>query len=376
VITLIGQFSVEIDSMDFDDPGAFIARTTSPHVLALWESIKEVGLLHHPMLRQSDLRVIHGEDRIAAHYAGGATEVACTLVECTDEELLTIRRHENAHRRDESAAELLARVEAAEMELVLRGFANAALTPVAEPTLPFDPAVDAALGELLAPDAVSAIEDAPPMTPGQRAVHERELSVAIETLTEPRKAGRPKSRRGKALDQIAAEVGRTPNAVRKATERQAKKRELNVIELWGREQPPAWLDPVLEARAGFTDAAAKVQAAMAALTRLGSASQLRDGVLGAQHGALKEVGQQLRLCRPAALCAWCKNLRGVVGNCTACRGLGYLTEEELGQVPDKLKDPRVVMVEGRATRVEESPVSTSAFSAAADSELDMEGLFE
>jgi hypothetical protein len=39
-----------------------------------------------------------------------------------------------------------------------------------------------------------------------------------------------------------------------------------------------------------------------------------------------------------------------------------------------------VMGEGRATRVEESPVSTSAFSAAAESEfdtsVDMEGLFE
>jgi hypothetical protein len=375
VITLIGQFSVDIGHMDFDDPDAFIARTTSPHVLALWESIKEVGLLHHPMLRQSDLRVIHGEDRIAAHYAGGATEVACTLVECTDEELLTIRRHENAHRRDESAAELLARVEAAEKELqYVRDFVptisadcHIDTESVAAGVIQFYPGAD---GELL--------ESVPWSVPSRDDLVSAVL--AAEPTPEPRKAGRPKSRRGKALDQIAAEVGRTPNAVRKATERQAKKRELNVIELWGREQPPAWLDPVLEARAGFTDAAAKVQAAMAALTRLGSASQLRDGVLGAQHGALKEVGQQLRLCRPAALCAWCKNLRGVVGNCTACRGLGYLTEEELGQVPDKLKDPRVVMVEGRATRVEESPVSTSAFSAAAESEfdtsVDMEGLFE
>jgi ParB-like chromosome segregation protein Spo0J len=349
-------------------------RTKAPHVQALADSIKEVGLLHYPMLRQSDLRVIHGEDRIAAHYLSEIIDVPCTLVECSDEELLTIRKHENAHRRDESAAELLARVEAAEKELALMTNFDAFKEP--------DPALDVI--DALAPDAVSAIEDAPPMTTEQRSTHERELARALQTLTEPaaepRKAGRPKTRRGKALEQIAAEVGRTPNAVRKATEREAKKRELNVIELWGRAQPPAWLEPVLEARAGFTDAAAKVQAAMAALTRLGSASQLREGVLGAQHGALKEVGQQLRLARPAALCAWCKNLPGVVGGCAACRGLGYLTEEELGQVPDKLKDPRVVMVEGRATRVEESPVSTSAFSAAAESEfdtsVDMEGLFE
>jgi len=313
---------LELDPADLVYSDDFATRLALPRVRELADSIDALINIHLPMVRMSDMQVVAGEDRLAAHIILKRSTVLCDVVECSDEEVLLIRSAENERRRKEGADEIANRVAEVERAMAAESYAYETM----EDTEP-DPAIAAI--DSLTPDALFHM-------PSDSATFERESAfglpadfVPAEQRTEPepvkRGRGRPKgSKKAHALavEAVAAEVGRTAEAVRKVEERIRIKKECAVLEDWGTTQPPEFLDPLLEARVAFTDAAAKVQAAMACLTRLGTASALRDGVLATSQESLRALAYQLRARRPAAVCAWCKNLSSMVGPCKACNGLG------------------------------------------------------
>lgn len=80
------------------------ARVDAPLVAELAKSIAKYGLLQYPMVRESDLQLIFGEDRVAACFVNGDDVVRCVLVECEDEEVDIIRATENVKRRQYDSA--------------------------------------------------------------------------------------------------------------------------------------------------------------------------------------------------------------------------------------------------------------------------------
>lgn len=288
-IDILGEAYVKIADLlcspDFAD------RVDRPHVKALAESIRELVLIHPPMVRQSDGKVAAGEDRIAAHCVLERDEVRVTLIGCSDEELEAIRAAENKHRRaDVSSEQLLAMVE-----------------------------------ETAAFEALEPPND------------------------EPAKPGRPKERRTEAIEAVADETGRSPEAVRKAVERAASKRAVASIEQWGTEQPEEWLAPIVAQRVALTNASDKIRAAMAELTRMQRKSPIDEDTSWRIHSELQAKASAIRLMRPACVCAWCKNRGDHVVECTACSGRGFLTEEQAAMVPEELKDPTRAMRGGKLT---------------------------
>lgn len=315
MIEHLGEATLPISALLCSD--GFAERLTRPNVIRLSESIRELTLLQAPIVRASDSRVAAGEDRIAACCLLDLEELVCRLVECSDDELAAIGRAENDCRRNASAEELLAMVEEREAEpMNIEAFA---MSPGAE----WDPETDPVVVE-------------PSLS---RASHEQQVG----------RRGRKKTERTKAVEAVAADVGRSAEAVRKAAERAERKRENATIETWGREQPAVWLEQVSSARATLTEAASKVQAAMAALTRVADTGILRPEVGLRLYEDLKTEAHALRDARPACVCAWCKNLPTIVKTCTACHGRGYLSEEAAESVPDSLKAPEAVMVAGLLT---------------------------
>lgn len=302
MIEHLGEATLPISALLVSD--GFSERLARPNVIKLSESIRELTLLQAPIVRASDSRVAAGEDRVAACCLLDLEELVCRLVECSDEELEAIRKAENDCRRNVSADELLAMVEEE---------------------------AEAQLTDAEAEAMIEAMSGTNSVTRGSTA-----------------KPGRKKEKRTQAIEAVAAEVGRSTEAVRKATERAERKREAASIETWGREQPAGWLEQVSSVRAMMTEAAAKVQAAMAALTRVSDTGVLRPEVGLRLYADLKTEAHALRAARPSCVCAWCKNLPKVVKACTACHGRGYLSEEAAESVPEALKTPVAVMTGGRA----------------------------
>jgi hypothetical protein len=62
-------------------------------------SIARVGLLHPPIVRKRGMTLISGEDRTAAHLHLGREYITVRVLEGSDEDFESIRRHENIHRR-------------------------------------------------------------------------------------------------------------------------------------------------------------------------------------------------------------------------------------------------------------------------------------
>ncbi len=311
------QIECRIDELVCSD--AFESRLGHAHVARLAESIRDRGLIHPPIVRADTMEVIAGEDRVAAHVLLNASHVLCDLVFCSDEEVTAIREAENKHRRPHTGAELLELVER-KVKTILPPPPAPSHTPASMPPLPLPP------------------------------------------LEEP-DVGRPKTERTKAIEELAAETGRSPEAIRKATERAAKKKAKEAavgapasgFETWGREVPAELLESTTKAHKALTEASSKVSAAIAALTKLQKEALIRDGLANQIAVMLQDAGRALRGARPSALCPWCKGQEKLLKGCAACFGTAYAVEATMDMIPATLRDPRIVMALGKEMRLAEPP---------------------
>jgi ParB-like chromosome segregation protein Spo0J len=293
-----GQREMRISSLRL--PGDMRQRMTQPHIRDRADSIAQVGLIHPPMVRKSTREIIAGRDRIAAHLLLERESVTVDLVECTDEEAAVLEAHENIERRHD---------------------------PVEQRRLTL---------ELV-----------------QRFTEQ----LATENPEKPKKGrrGRTKTLQGQARELVAKERGVTPDAVRKAEERAAKRQGADrregaapdsspaaakpTIETWGLEPESDFLAGAAAQQRYIDDAAGKLQAAKTSLTQLGN-SGLGYPNVKLQHirKLLDEASTAIRQGRPVALCPWCK---GTVDAKQACGGCGgsalMLKSQELG-VPPELTD--------------------------------------
>ncbi len=282
-----GLIEVRIDALKLDD--YFRGRTHDEAVRELARNIKANGMLHFPMVRWSDKKIVFGNSRIAAHLCLGRDTVRVRKVDCTDIELEIMNRAENAFRRHDKKEQQKSAKELVDLfEFKLRE--ERADQEAKEAALP----IDAPL---------------PASKPEEPAI------------------GRPKTVRGEARELAAAAIGATPEAVRKADNR--------ATEAAAEASEPPWIPdgyghPVPDkVAADARENRADLEELELQLTRLDAKVRGLDG--GAMPGEWitlirRSIGNTLTLVKhriPSHLCPYCKG----VGDCMACISTGSMSEE-------------------------------------------------
>ncbi len=170
--------------------------------------------------------------------------------------------------------------------------------------------------------------------------------VDQELPAAPRKAGRPKSPKGKAIERVAKETGQTPEAVRQKVKR--AEAPLRPAPLQKKPDPtpsppglPAELAPDWEALTKVAEdgdrALRQIQAAVTrVIKQADSRPQLGSvlGVLQRWQATAHDLALDMRSSRPVSVCVWCGGKRT---GCQPCGGLGLIDQATLDRAPPELR---------------------------------------
>ena len=171
--------------------------------------------------------------------------------------------------------------------------------------------------------------------------------------------GRRATIRSMAVTQVAQQIGMTEAAVWKALQRSKKStpkpKPLNSgehrFEFLGVDVTPA-----------FRAQLSAIVTAMKAMSRQLSAAKTSLTTLAVKHGIpapylkvwLEEfdaLANRTRSLQPVGICPWCKNTATYRKGCVACYGSGWLIRAKAHAVPERLKQPNVVIQNGDEKRV-------------------------
>jgi hypothetical protein len=267
-------------------PGNFKELFADPTVKTLSQSFDAITQLHEPFVRKSDMLLIAGRKRVAAHHIRGDASVVVKLVECTDEEAWLVERHENWGRRH-------------------------------------DPELQKELTEELL----------------------KRLEEASTAPTEP--SGRQQTAKGAARVQAAALLGVTPGAVRKRQQR-AKASDApreSLFNPWVVLDDPAFDIKVHEVTTAIDRASDRAKAILSDLSQLAeSGNPIQSERVGRVYADLREAFERLRGLRPASLCPFCKGVEKLLAVCPACLGTQYIVQSQRNGVPHQLWDEKDPMV--------------------------------
>lgn len=310
--------SVAIASLIVSD--TFEDRLQQQHVRDLADSIRVEGLIHPPMVRVTEHgnEVVAGEDRVAAHVLLGRDEVTCIVSEHVDEARAERLRHiENVYRRTdpEERRRSVAALVALEAERVADGPADEALNPF--------------------------VEEAPP----------------------PKKRGRPKSPKGQAREQVAKDLGMSPEAVRMA-ERRGKQLDapkpaplqtdlVCPVENQGIETTSVWNAQVEAVRVYLRDLNKLLVQAQGVITNMRNANlPVRESAYQRVQELMHDAAASVRSMKPKRVCPYCKLVASIQPTCAACFGYGYTTEAQEENIPPELlEDASLVCEQGEYRKV-------------------------
>ena len=283
-------------------PGDFEKRLESERIRDLAVSISKHSLLHHPVVRKSDMQLISGADRTAALVFQGHTKMKVRLVECDDQEVVEIRTVENARRRHN----------------------------------PEKQAKDIA-------DLVKLYSE--------RAKAKREANPG------KRKPGRPKKNETVAREEAAKKLGTTPEAIRKqekrAKERGAEKPKVEEEAPYETKQftfglsiPEAYLQRADKAAELLAGVAQRMSAAQALLTELESLGPetFPTGTYQTVRNMIHDAGSIARRNAPVCVCPWCKQIPLAKQSCAACGGTGFVGRIKMENIPPELQDTENLQV--------------------------------
>lgn len=240
----------------------------SPVAVAIAEDIRRGhGVAQKPRVR-IDGRVVFGRNRIAAHAIAGYSDVVCEIVDCTDAELELDECRENLHRKvlDNKARWALAR----------------------------------------------RYRDA-------RSKREKELG------------GDPRAGAKAAIDEMAARANVSPKTIRNMIAKAAgtapkpkpRKPPKPPVDLHGAEVSDDWLRATNKARNTIVTAHDQLLTAHRLLDGLRESVPALGKALAGVERAAKELDRQ----RPAKVCPECW---GLIGGCTGCDCLGWVSEAVAG----------------------------------------------
>lgn len=260
-------------------------RMKEERVKELADSIKRTIQMEPIVVNRKTKVVIAGRDRVAANLLLENRTIWCHMVDADAAEVESMERAENLYRRQDDRDALIA----AEQE---------------------------ALAKTIAEEEE------------QKAEALEKAGLPVEDPKGPKKPGRKKTSKGKAREQIAKKLGTSPDAVRKAAERAAKKeKKKSEPKLTGIR---ADMEKIKEAIMGVVR---PLQTGQSGLTKLlaMSAAKMRkndEPVLQRLKQELHDATARLRLMRPDKVCGYCKG-EGIGEDgkdCKGCDFTGYLTE--------------------------------------------------
>lgn len=259
-------------------------RMKEERVREMAESIKRGIQLHPVVVNRKTKTLIAGRDRIAANLLLENRMVWCHMVDADAREVESMERAENLYRRQDDRDALIA----AEQE---------------------------ALAQTIAEEEE------------QKAEALGKAGLPAEDPNEPKKVGRRKTAKGKAREQIAKKLGTSPDAVRKAAERAAKKEKKKA------EPKPTGIRADMEKiKEAITLVIRPLQNGQSGITKLLTmSSKMRkysEPALQKLKQELADATGMLRMMRPNKVCAYCKG-EGITEDgkdCKGCDFTGYLTE--------------------------------------------------
>ena len=292
-------------------PGDWKKRLSDPAVPVHAKSQEVVGIIHEPLVRKSDWRLVLGCRRVAGALYRGEEGTVFKLVDCTDEEAELLALFENAHREHMSSAD--------QKRLI----------------------------DLIA-EKMAILHT------------EREK----ETITESpkKKRGRMKLPRTMARELIQEATGRTKEAQRKAEQRVKEQHKELAAKVdhdadIGIRSP--WADLDDDFRKATNEVVKMTHEAGQLLSRtLGRLTMLTDSGHPLHKGRLNQVKEEIAMAAkalrgliPTCLCPYCKGVEKLQkAPCLACFGSGYITEDQEGNVPKELwevDDQAVVAISGK-----------------------------
>jgi|GEM_PF-7121704 len=282
------------------------------------ESIVRYGMIHEPLVRQSDLRLIVGTNRVAGLVRQGHDEVFVKLIECDDAEAEELADIENLERRHDAAwqARLRRRM--------------------------------------------------------QRRYEEQESQrLAIEAAeAKPKKKKRgPKPKlETLARRKLAAELGVTADALRKQESRGHKhpNKDLGVQAVTEPKMPVDFDHLGMDVDRTFLEQIALIQryiksSAQKVLNGNRELAKLLNSELPLPRSRVHRLRQTIRDTRglidgmyPVSLCPFCKGLDGAQEQCAGCQKAGFITKNQNHNIPAELldeEDPKII-VQGETRTVE------------------------
>ena len=284
-------------------PGNFPERLESEDVAHLSESINQIGMISVPIVREDDLRVLAGRDRVAAKRVGGEQICEVRIVRCTETEAELIELDENLQRRHHTQEQIDAmRVRRVELEK-----------------------------KLLAERQEAEMEEAGAADPGTEPPE-----------SEPsRGRGRP---RNQAVHNAAKQAGVSTSTVYRSQRRNQGREKPRTpappsIKAHGIEIPEETKSAIADLVRLFAEADRHVRNAQSAMTRVQSSKLPLDAsILSRIKEDLAGVASRIRSAAPSEACAYCKWHPVVLPECAACGGSGFLRVDQVGFVMEELKE--------------------------------------
>jgi len=286
---VIGHKSIPLSRLRL--PGTFAKLMAEPRIEKRATSIAAWGIIHEPIVRRSDWKVIDGLDVIAACFRLGREHEIMKVIDCTDAEAVSMRLEANTQRRhDTQEAEQL-------RDQQWRLF----------------------LAEAQAPKKRNKAGSG--------------------------KKGRPLTDKGRARRALAKRRGVTPETIRRE---EYRRKEVSkdlfgllpdepTIETLGMDLEQKFVGEVNEIQKSLHKVDYVIRRGLAHLQHIRSAKlPFPAELLDRLYAALAEANQSIRASRPASLCPWCRGLGGAQQYCVSCRGNGFVTEAQLEGAPKEL----------------------------------------
>lgn len=287
----------DIVTADIKTAPGFAQRVRDQRIVELAQAMRSMGKPQPPLVRLVDLRLVAGEDRLAAVVVLGETMVRCRVVECSDQEIEATRRVEAANRSGdyhEQAAAITELLDMVEAEVNAERRAN------------------------------------PDWAAGSR---------------------HPPTARGEARRRVSATIGKSVQALAKHDSRGRQG-----LLPKPREPKTEWQ---LEAY-GF-DAPATVQARAAAVRKAmeaadGHARSIQRAMSDVSdvyppsttvHELARRGAAVARALLPSHLCPWCKGHDVAMPHCAGCLGHGFVGRPDFERADEMLRTERVISYAGR-----------------------------
>jgi len=297
-------------------PGGFARRKREQHVADLAESIKRGGVISLPVVDAKTRKLVAGGDRLAALQLLKVTQHEVRMVTGTENELEAITIEENLWRR--------------------RGDDYDGMT------------------KRLIQLAVAEGREIPATLTGKSDIDDEPA----------RPVGRPKTDHGRAREEVAAKLGKTPEAIRQAEKRarqkeEAAKEEETPEEVRIAENPPVttygvalgleFARAIKAVQVLIDDADKQLRAAQRAITALKSQGSLGSPLASRMQAEVHRAADAVRRERPDSVCPCCKLIPALQLKCTFCGGVGVVSNEKASACAPELlvSGPKAMVVSAR-----------------------------